>query len=119
MAKSKELTPYTGPAELMPGLNLRALRRSVLMEGGLLNPRMKYESKEERKAAAKARGKARRESRKAFLEQRGLAPAPREKLSKAQKRARSKEFRAIRNAYLRTHPEEAKRLGVSIGRLRV
>ena len=119
MAKNTELVPSTGPAIPMPGLNLREMRRSVLMEGGLLTPRRKYESKEERKAAAKERGKARRESRKAFLEAQGIAPAARAKLSKAQRRARSKEFRRIRNVYLKSHPEEAKRLGVDIGRLRV
>lgn len=119
MPKKKELVPYTGPPETIPGLSLREMRRSVLMEGGLLSPRTRYASKEERKAAAKERLKARRESRKALLETKGIAPTRKPKLTKAEKKVRSKEFRRLRNIYLREHPEKARSLGVDIGRLRV
>lgn len=115
----KELVPFTGTGLPTPEINLREMRRSVLIEGGLISPRRKYESAEERKVARKARSKARREERKVFLGKRGLAPAPRKKLTKAQKKVKSKALRRIRNIYLREHPEEAQTLGIDIGRLRV
>jgi len=115
----KEIVPFTGAGLPTPGINLREMRRSVLVEGGLLRPRKQYESAEERKAARKARSKERREERKAFLRERGLAPAKRKKLTKAEKKIRSKGLRRIRNIYLREHPEEAETLGIDIGRLRV
>ena len=113
----KDIVPFSG--SMQPGIDLRAMRRSVLIEGGLFKPRQKYDSAEERKSARKERSKARREERKAFLKSKGLAPAPRKKLSKAQKKVRSKALRRIRNVYLREHPEEATTLGIDIGRLRV
>lgn len=113
----KELVPFAGGA--VPGIDLRSMRRSVLVEGGLLTPRKRYESAEERKIARKARSKARREERRALLASKGLVPEKRPKLSKAAKKARSKEFRRIRNIYLRAHPKEAEKLGISLGRLRV
>ena len=85
MAKEKELVPFSG-AGVVPGLSLREMRRTTLMEGGLLKPRKQYESKEARKAASKERAKERRESRKAFLEKKGVAPSERVKLTKAQKK---------------------------------
>ncbi len=120
MAKKSEIVPFAGTTEIMPGLNLREMRRSILMEGGLLKPRKQYESREERRAAARERAKARRVDRKAYLEKRGIAPAVRSpKLTKAEKKARSKELRRMRNIYLRKHPAEAKRVGVDLARLRV
>jgi len=116
---AKDIVPYEGPGGVVPGINLRAMRRSVLVEGGLLRPRKKYESAEEKKEARKARSKERREERRAFLKERGLAPTPKKKLTKAQKKIRSKGLRRIRNIYLREHPEEAQTLGIDIGRLRV
>jgi len=116
---NKEIVPFTGAGLPSAGINLREMRRSVLIEGGLLRPRGRYESAEERKIARKARSKARREERKAFLKEKGLAPAPRKKLTKAQKKARSKALRRIRNIYLREHPKEALTLGIEVGRLRV
>lgn len=116
---AKDIVPFTGAELPAAGINLREMRRSVLIEGGLLRPRGKYDSVEERKLARKARAKARREERRTFLKERGLAPAPRKKLSKAQKKVRSKALRRIRNIYLREHPEEALTLGVEVGRLRV
>lgn len=113
----KEIVPFAG--EVTPALDLRQMRRSILVEGGLLTPRKRYESAEERKIARKARSKARREERSAFLKTKGLVPEKRPKLSKAAKKARSKEFRRIRNIYLRAHPKEAEKLGISLGRLRV
>jgi len=115
----KEIVPFEGLGGAVPGINLREMRRSVLVEGGLLRPRKKYESAEERKTARKARSKARREERKAFLKEKGLAPAKRKKLTKAEKKIKSKALRRIRNIYLREHPEEATTLGIDIGRLRV
>ena len=119
MPNGKELVPAPGAGLPTPGINLREMRRSVLVEGGLLRPRKKYESAEERKAARKARSKARREERKTFLKEKGLAPAARKKLTKAQKKTRSTALRRVRNIYLREHPEEATTLGIDIGRLRV
>ena len=119
MPNEKDLVPYSGTGLPSAGIDLREMRRSVLVEGGLLRPRKVYESAEERKAARKARSKARREERKTFLREKGLAPAARKKLTKAQKKTRSKALRRIRNLYLREHPEEATTLGIDIGRLRV
>lgn len=90
------------------------------MEGGLLKPRQRYESKEERKVAARERAKERRETRKSYLEEKGVSPAARKaKLTKAEKKVKSKTLRKYRNIYLREHPEEAKKLGIDLGRLRV
>ena len=117
--KDIEVGPFLGPSEV-PGIDLRGLRRDVLIEGGLLSPRQKYASKEERKTAAKERGKARRESRKAFLESKGIPVVKKQpKLTKAQRKLKSKGLRQVRNIYLREHPEEALRLGINIHRLRV
>ena len=75
----KELVPFAG---VMPtGIDLREMRRSTLIAGGLFKPRKKYDSAEERKIARKERSKTRKEERKAFLKEKGLAPAPRKKLS--------------------------------------
>jgi len=119
MAKEKELVPFTGVESGIPAINLREMRRSVLVEGGLLRPRKKYDSAEERQKARKARSAERRAQRKSFLKEKGLAPTPRKKLSKAQKKLRSKALRRMRNVYLREHPEEAQTIGIDIGRLRV
>ena len=115
---AKDIVPFIGAGLPTPGVNLREMRRSILIEGGLVRPRKKYGSAEERKVARKARSKARREERKAFLTEKGLAPAKRKKLTKAEKKIRSKGLRRIRNIYLREHPEEAQTLGIDIGRLR-
>jgi len=116
---SKEVVPFTGVTEALPGLDLRAMRRSVLEEGGLVQPRQRYASKEERKVAAKVRSKARRETRKQYLASQGLGPKGRPELTPTQKKSKSKELRRMRNLYLRSHPEEARAIGIDIGRLRV
>ncbi len=123
MAKKKtELVPYTeaSSSQVLPGLDLRAMRRSVLVEGGLLSPRQRYATKEERKTAAKGRAKERREARKTFLEEKGISPMTRKpRLTRPEKKVRSKALRRMRNVYLREHPSEAKALGIDLGRLRV
>ncbi len=101
----------------VPGL--QELRKQALRQAGLLGKRQKYASKEDRKEAQKERAKDRREERKRYLESKGLKTSRIPKLSKEQKRARSKEIRKIRNLWLKNHPEDAKRLGFDIERLRV
>ncbi len=115
----KAIVPFAGAGLPTPGINLREMRRTILVEGGLLTPRKKYESAEAKKDARKTRSKERRKERKALLEEKGLAPKGRKRLTKAQKKIKSKGLRRIRNIYLREHPEEAQTLGIDIGRLRV
>jgi len=123
MTKKKEQAVIALPGASIPSgaeaVDMRALRRETLIAGGLLVPReKKYKSDAEKKAARSARGKTRRTERRKLLEEKGLV-TPKTKLSKEQKKERSKARRASFNAFLRGNPEEAAKLGIDPSRRKV
>jgi len=123
MAKKTEKAVVTLPGTSVPSgaetVDMRSLRRETLIAGGLLTPReKKYKSEEEKKKARSARGKARRTERRKLLEEKGLV-SPKVKLSREQKKTRSKARRASFNAFLRGNPEEAAKLGIDPSRRKV
>ncbi len=101
-------------------VDMKSLRRDTLIAGGLLTPRpeKKYKTEAEKKEARSIRGKARRATRRSFLEEKGLV-SPKVKMSKEEKKDRSKARRSSFNAFLRGNPEEAARLGIDPKRRKV
>jgi len=116
---STQLTVFPGVTEITPDFDLRAARREALEKGGLLTPRQKYKSDEEKKAARKKRSKERREERKQFLADQGLYTPRPAKLTKEQKKARSKTRRRAFNRFLAGNPKVARELGIDPTRKRV
>lgn len=108
-----------GLTSVEPVLDLQAQRREALIGGGLLTPRRKYASKEERKEARKQRSKERREERKTLLGEKGLYTPRAAKLTKEQKKARAKGKRRAFNQFLAGNPNVARELGIDPARKRV
>jgi hypothetical protein len=114
---SSNLPVFESVVTEMP--SLRDLQRSALHDAGFITPRKKYSSKEERKEKARERSREKRAERREFLASKGLVRPKHPKLSREDKRAKNKLARRARNQWLREHPEEAKRAGFDVTRLRV
>jgi len=118
--ESTELTIF-GPGEISSEspLDLKALRREALISEGLLKPRKKYKSAAEKKEARTARSKERRAERKELLREKGLYTPQAAKMSKEQKKVRSKAKRRAFNQFLAGNPNVARELGIDPNRRRV
>ena len=98
-------------------------RQQILTELGLRKPKKKYETIEERKAAAKERAKKKRAEKVKALKPFGLEPKPKPRKTKAQKKERRKERGRVRRELFREfakmNPDMAKKAGFDPSRFRL
>ena len=132
MAKGREIIPAQ-PGMGIPdfsgilsseGLSIGQKRSRILTEMGLKKVKKKYETSEERKAAAKERAGTRKAERNKILEQLGIAPKRKgPKRTKAEKKVlrsqKSKDRRAFIREMAKENPEIAKKYGVDISRFKI
>lgn len=94
----------------------------ILVRTGMKKTRKKYETEEDRKAAAKERKEKRRAERLNVLSGVNLAPAQRAKLSPEEKKARRKQKSAQRRDFFRaaaiSNPELAAKFNVNPANIR-
>jgi len=126
MSKEKALIPLSGGGPLLNVPDLDTIlgldipvsqkRRMVLEYGGLKGKKIKYASKEEKKAAAKKRAEIRKKERLVLLASHGLAPKPKVKKTPMEKKAassaRAKRKRSAFGEMVRMNPELAKKAGI-------
>ena len=94
---------------LNPDVKPSQVRRAALILMGKKKPRRQYETREARSQAAKARGQTRKTEGLTLLEELGLAPRPKVKMSKEDSAAKRKEKRQGRREKLsglaKEHPD--------------
>lgn len=125
MPKKTALIPMPDFSSILgaPDVPIAIKRKKVLEELGLRRPRKKYESVEERKAAAKERAKKRREERLQVLKRYKLEPKKKGPgLTKAQKkekrRTRGQDKRQFLREMARQNPDMARKFGIDPTRFR-
>lgn len=101
-----------------PGLSMAQKRHKALIFEGYKVPRQRYGSKEEKKTAAKKRRDTAKDTRLAFYKKLGIEPKAKVRLSKEERKerskARSKTKRSSVAELIRLHPEAAKSLGIKV-----
>ena len=106
-----------------PDITMREKRRIVLGKLNMVQPRKKYASVADRKAAAKIRSAARRKERLEKLPEELRPKARGAKLTVEQKKekrtARAHDRRAFINGLAKEHPEMAKARGIDVSRLKI